>query len=170
MSGVAGRTFRGPRNAAAGKAAPSDTHDFLIFRLGGEQFAVDIGRVRECVHYRDLTAVMDGPQRVPGVMIWRGMILPWIDLRVGWCDTMSAGAPTDVIVFTLGGRHVAVAVDAALEVIVLTDEQITPLPPVRGLIGMGTYRQCRLYVFDVHALLSGAGALAPEEESESRQG
>lgn len=74
------------------KVARSGALDFLLFQFGGERFAVDMARVLECVHYRDLTAVMDGPRRVPGVVIWRGMILPWIDLRAGWCDTTTTTA------------------------------------------------------------------------------
>jgi len=145
------------------KAAPSAAHHFLVFQLGGEQFAVDIAGVLECVHYRDLSAAMDGA----GEVAWRGTILPWIDLRAGARDTTPATAPTDVIIFTLGKQAVAVAVDAALEVVVLADARITPLPPVGGLIGVGTHRQRSLYVFDLYELLSGAAAAAPLAAAES---
>jgi len=143
-------------------AAAPDTQHFLVFLLDGEQFCVDIRAVRECVHYRTLAAFMDGAVRVPGVALWRGIILPWIDLRAPYAQ---ARAPTDILVLTLRGALIALAVDAATDVIALGPEQIVARPRAGGLVGVSEHQGRRLHMLDIDALFTNhASPLARQAE------
>lgn len=153
-------TFTNSADAAASHAPlPSDSQDFLVFQLGCEQFCIDIHVVRECAYHKDLAGVMDGRVRVPGVRIWRGKILPCVDLRAGFHDALDE--PAAFLILALGNGMLAVAVDATLDVIRLASWQIAARPAQGGLIGVSTYRGRRLHIFDAGALFAGASLAQP---------
>jgi chemotaxis signal transduction protein len=131
------------QSGCAGNCPPCGARDVLVVQLGGEQFGIDICSVRECVHFRALTAVMDGATRVPGVALWRGALLPLIDLRT-CCDDMAPPAPTDIIILTRADGVIGITVDAALEVIRQAGEQS----------GSRTDPQRRPHLPDIETLLA----------------
>jgi len=51
------------------------------FRVGGEEFVIDILRVQEIIRTQQLTRVPDSPDCMEGVMNLRGKIIPVIGLR-----------------------------------------------------------------------------------------
>ncbi len=54
---------------------------FARFKLGGIDFGVDIGNVKEMLRYTDITTVPDVPNFIKGSINLRGMSVPVIDLR-----------------------------------------------------------------------------------------
>ena len=61
----------------------------LIFQVGPDRVAVDVRRVREVVPRVRLSAVNGGPQWIAGVFVYRGRVVPVVDLHkltgVGEC-------------------------------------------------------------------------------------
>ena len=57
------------------------TEKFLTFNLGGEQYGVEILKVREIIGIMDVTRVPRTPEFVRGVINLRGKVIPIIDLR-----------------------------------------------------------------------------------------
>lgn len=55
---------------------------YLTFQLGGEEFGVEILKVREIIGLMDITVVPRTPQSIRGVINLRGKIIPVVDLRV----------------------------------------------------------------------------------------
>src|ERR1041384_475716 len=53
----------------------------IIFKVGAEEFAVDIMLVKEVVMMRDITPVPETAVFVEGVMNLRGNLVPVLDLR-----------------------------------------------------------------------------------------
>jgi hypothetical protein len=51
------------------------------FRVGGEEFGIDILRVQEIIRAQQLTRVPNSPEFMEGVMNLRGKIIPVIALR-----------------------------------------------------------------------------------------
>src|ERR1700684_4449963 len=51
------------------------------FRVGGEEFGIDILRVQEIIRVQQLTRVPNSPKFMEGVMNLRGKIIPVIALR-----------------------------------------------------------------------------------------
>ncbi len=57
------------------------TEKFLTFNLGGEQYGLEILKVREIIGIMDITRVPRTPEFVRGVINLRGKVIPVIDLR-----------------------------------------------------------------------------------------
>jgi chemotaxis-related protein WspB len=61
----------------------------LIFQVGRDKVAVDVRRVREVVPRVRLSAVNGGPRWIAGVFVYRGRVVPVVDLHrlagVGEC-------------------------------------------------------------------------------------
>src|SRR5689334_14268515 len=70
--------------SAAGSArrAVSAPRECLIFRLGEEEYGIDILRVQEIRSYEQPTRIAGAPPFIKGVIDLRGVIVPVVDLRL----------------------------------------------------------------------------------------
>ena len=55
---------------------------FVVFRLGGEGYALEVMRVQEVLDMQSLTEVPGGPRFMLGVINLRGHVVPVYDLRM----------------------------------------------------------------------------------------
>ena len=114
--------------AAGGGADPSRTAqggEFLTFRLGAEEYGIDILRVQEIRSYEQPTRIANAPAFIKGVVNLRGVIVPIIDLRLKLnCDTAEYNTFTVVVVLNVRGRVVGAVVDSVSDVLALTPAQI----------------------------------------------
>lgn len=158
-------TAQSQANASAGSQESAAAREYLTFRLGAEEYALDILKVQEIRNYEVATAIANAPRHVRGVVNLRGVIVPIVDLR------MLLGLPqadytafTVVIVLNLGKRTVGVVVDAVSDVTELGAEQIRPAPEFAGavdtryVLGLGTIDNRMLILADVERLLAGERA------------
>ncbi len=109
---------------------------YLTFRLGKEQFGLEILKVREIMGWINITPVPKAPPSVCGVLNLRGKIIPVIDLRRKF--DMEAVENTDrtcIIVVDVQVRgqsaDVGILVDNVSEVLNINSEDIGP-PPSLG--------------------------------------
>jgi purine-binding chemotaxis protein CheW len=101
----------------------------VIFRIGSEEFAIDIIHAKEVVVRGEVTKVPGTASFVEGVMNLRGSLLPVMDLRKRLRARPTASpAETRIMVVNLGGKLIGLIVDAASEVIRVGDEAIEPPP------------------------------------------
>ncbi|MBY0242405.1 MAG: chemotaxis protein CheW [Burkholderiaceae bacterium] len=113
-----------------GKPAPQ-SQEYLAFRLGSEEYGVDILAVQELRSYGTLTRIANAPAYIKGVMNLRGIVVPVLDLRLRLCaGNASYDQFTVVIVLSVGGREVGMVVDSVADVISFQSEHIKPPPPV----------------------------------------
>ena len=94
---------------------------YLTFMLAGEEYGVDILRVREIKGWEKVTRVPHTPNYVLGIINLRGAIVPVIDLRTRFSlENIPFGPTTVVIVVRVAGergdRTVGMVVDAVSEV------------------------------------------------------
>lgn len=109
---------------------------YLSFVLAGEEYAVDILRVKEIIEYDDLTRVPGMPSSVRGVINLRGRVVPVVDLALQFGLPESAITPRSCIVMLEidsgeGDAVVGVITDAVCEVLDLSVDQIQS-PPTFG--------------------------------------
>ena len=111
------------------------TQQVVTFRLGNDQFAVDIGAVVRVLRYSQPTAVPRLPEWIEGVIDYEECAVPVIDLRKRFgLRPVAPRLETRIIVFTTGDEWIGTVVDAVLEVTTITPEQLTPPPTLfRGL-------------------------------------
>ena len=121
---------------AAGHTAEGG--EFLTFRLGGEEYGIDILRVQEIRSYEQPTRIANAPHFIKGVVNLRGVIVPIIDLRLKLgCDTAEYNGFTVVIVLNVRGRVVGAVVDSVSDVLELGADHIKPAPELASGIDSG---------------------------------
>lgn len=101
----------------------------VTFRLGKEEYSLDILKVQEIIRHMELTRVPKAPDFVDGVINLRGKVIPVIDLRKRF------GLPVDektnetrIIVVDVATRTVGLKVDAVSEVLRLPSDTVEPPP------------------------------------------
>ncbi len=142
-------------------------NEFLAFKLGAEEYGVDILRVQEIRSYEMATRMVNAPDHVLGVQNLRGVIVPILDLRIKFgMSTVLYDQQTVTIVLNIGERVVGMVVDAVSDVVALQGTDIKPAPEFSGaiashhVIGIATIEQGEvqrmLILMDIEQLLSGA--------------
>jgi purine-binding chemotaxis protein CheW len=142
------------------------TQEFLSFKLGAEEYGIDILRVQEIRGYEPPTRIANAPPFVKGVVNLRGVIVPVVDMRLrfGLGDAPYDGA-TVTIILDIGGRTVGMVVDSVSDVIALGAAQMKPAPEFNGAIeathitGLGTVKigevERMLILMDIEQLMRG---------------
>ena len=105
--------------------------ELIAFRIGDQEFCVNIMSVREIRGWTPATPMPHAPSYVLGVINLRGVVLPIVDmsLRLG----MKPVEPTVrhvIIVAQVGPKVVGLLVDAVSDIVQLTDSTIQPTPDV----------------------------------------
>merc|ERR1739841_32641 len=73
--GIRQTSTRQVRHVPAGR-------EYLTFRLGAEEYGIDILKVQEIRSYEQPTKIANAPAYLKGVVNLRGVIVPIVDLRV----------------------------------------------------------------------------------------
>jgi purine-binding chemotaxis protein CheW len=153
--------------AASGKPADASAttalREFLAFKLGAEEYGIDILRVQEIRSYEEPTRIANAPPFVKGVVNLRGVIVPIVDLRLKFnLENASYDAFTVVIVLNISNRVVGMVVDAVSDVITLKPEQLRPVPEFNStiatdhLLAIGAVDDRMLILVDIEKLMTSA--------------
>src|SRR4051812_31236560 len=102
----------------AAKTSTKGMFELIAFRIGDQEFCIDVMSVREIRGWTPATAIPYAPPYVLGVINLRGAVLPIMDLsaRLG----MKPAEPTvrHVIIVTQVNRHtVGLLVDAVSDIL-----------------------------------------------------
>ena len=138
---------------------------YLTFKLAGEDYGLEILKVREIIGILDITAVPQMPHFVKGVVNLRGKVIPVIDLRLKFrMDPEEYTDETCIIVVDVG-TMMGIIVDTVQEVLDIEGSQIEQAPPLGAsvdtsyILGMGKVRD------SVKILLNVDRVLSPDEIS-----
>lgn len=150
---------------------------WVTFRLGEEEYAVDVAQVQEIVRLVAITPVPRAPAHVEGVINLRGRIVPVVDLamRLG-LPKRDRTTATRIIITQVGDRTVGMLVDAVSEVLRLPSSAIEGAPDLLKaslnhdfFTGVGKLEERLLILLDLPRVLSRedeaalAGVSAPME-------
>lgn len=117
-----------------------EREEFLSFRLGAEEYAIDILQVREIRAHEPVTRIANLPEFIRGVINLRGNIVPIVDLRLKFGQAAGYDAFTVVIILNIAERLMGIVVDAVSDVVALLPEQIRPAPDMAGVLESGFIR------------------------------
>ncbi len=117
--------------SAIAKNLVQGSRELIAFRIGDQEFCVNIMSVREIRGWTPATPMPHAPYYVLGVINLRGAVLPIVDLsmRLG----MKPAEPTVrhvIIVAQVNSKVVGLLVDAVSDILTITDENIQPTPDV----------------------------------------
>ena len=144
--------------------------EYLTFRLGEEEYAIDILKVQEIRGYESPTAIAYAPPFIKGVINLRGIIVPIVDLRLKFnVGDAHYDAFTVVIILNIARRVVGVVVDSVSDVLTLQAAQIKPAPEfattlnTKFILGLGTVDERMLILVDIEHLMTGADMALMDE-------
>lgn len=149
-------------------AASSGTLPVVVFRVGGEDFAVDVFDVQEVLRYQTPTPVPKAPPFVEGVLEVRGTLVPVVDLRKRFEAPAPHDSDTRVLIVRLPSGPVGLVVDTVLEVLRANPEDLHDPPShVKGLAaaflrGILRHGDRLILVLDVPRLLDSDERIALE--------
>lgn len=133
---------------------------FLTFRLAGEEYGVEILKVREINGVSTITAVPRMPAHMKGVINLRGTVIPVIDLRLRFgLPEIEYTQQTCIIVVDVG-REVGIIVDTVSEVLDVDSANVEPPPAMGGavdtsfILGMGKVGDAVKILLDIEKVLS----------------
>jgi len=135
--------------------------EFLTFRLGAEEYGIDILKVQEIRSYESPTRIANAPPFIKGVVNLRGVIVPIVDLRLKLaCETAEYNSFTVVIVLNVKGRVVGAVVDSVSDVLALDRDTIKPAPEMSSAVdtsfitGIGSVADRMLILMDIEGLMA----------------
>lgn len=163
-------------NELVGRKGPEAAHaagEFLTFRLGDEEYGIEILKVQEIRGYDAVTTIANAPAFIKGVINLRGVIVPIVDLRIKFgLGRAEYDQFTVVIVLNLGSRVVGIVVDSVSDVMTLDSSQIRPAPEfassfdTRHLMGIGSVDDRMLILVDIERLMLSADMALVDEVAE----
>jgi purine-binding chemotaxis protein CheW len=150
------------RQAAASRAAGTGgAGEYLTFRLGGEEYGIDILKVQEIRGYESSTKIANAPSFIKGVLNLRGVIVPIIDLRIKFgLESVEYNAFTVTIILNIAEKVVGVVVDQVSDVVELSSAQIRPAPTFSSAVdagfiqGIGEVEERMLILTDIERLMT----------------
>jgi purine-binding chemotaxis protein CheW len=120
----------------AGGPAADPVVELCAVRVGGEEYVIDLKRVREVVNALPIRPVPRAPAAIEGVVDLRGEVIPVVDVRRRFgLEAVSASRKTKLVVVRIEGRVLALLVDAVLEVVRIPRSAIRPAPSLPGSEG-----------------------------------
>jgi purine-binding chemotaxis protein CheW len=138
-----------PRTSAqaATTALHGATREYLSFKLGAEEYGIDILKVQEIRGYENPTRIANAAHFIKGVVNLRGVIVPIVDMRLRFgLSDVQYNSFTVVIILNIASRTVGMVVDSVSDVLELGGDAIKPAPEFNGEIeaayitGLGTIK------------------------------
>jgi purine-binding chemotaxis protein CheW len=159
------------RQAGAGK--------YLTFRLGDEEYGLEILKVREIIGLMEITKVPRTPHYICGVINLRGKVIPVLDLRLKFgMVTRKHTDETCIIVVEVATQddsvQMGILVDAVSEVLDIQDEDIEGAPKFGGnvktdfILGIGKVKNEVKILLDIDKILTADDIMLASESGEGR--
>lgn len=133
---------------------------YLTFRVGNENYGIEICCVTEIVSMQKVTEVPDMPDFVKGVINLRGQVIPVIDVRTRFgLPVQEYDDRTCSIVVNLETMIVGLIVDSVDEVLFIPEANVSPAPMMGDsdecnyINGMGRVEGGVKILLDVRKLL-----------------
>ncbi|MDO4720642.1 MAG: chemotaxis protein CheW [Peptostreptococcaceae bacterium] len=137
-------------------------HKYVLFRIGREEFGIDIMKVKEVTEAKDAVRVPDCPSFVEGIINLRGDVTPIINLkqRLGLGSLAGDTASHRIIVLSIEDKLVGFLVDDASQVVSIDDADIEEPPKLtldngkEYIEGVGKIGQKMIIILDLIRVLN----------------
>ena len=138
-----------------------ETKQYIVVRVGNEQFGIDIKHIENIVRMQRITRVPKVQNYFKGVINLRGDIVPVMSLRMKFgLESEDYTNTTRVIILKPEGKEViGIIVDEVKEVVTLEDSQIdkvtyTPANDnYQYLVGIGKYNDSLISILNVQSIV-----------------
>lgn len=134
--------------------------EYVIFKLNGEHYGIDIKNVENIEKLIPITRVPYTENFVEGVVNLRGVIIPVVDLRRRFgIDSRVLDDESRIIIVNISELKVGMIVDSSSEVLKLEREDIDAAPSIKGNTGTDYIREIGknegriIMLIDLHKVL-----------------
>lgn len=142
----------------------------VTFRIGPEEFGLDVFSVQEILRYQPVTAIPKAPAFVEGVIDMRGVLVPVIDMRRRFelADT-AIGGDTRIVVVYFEGERLGLIVDAVTAVLRIPESAVSEPPRYfRGIAaeyirGIAKLEERLVVLLEIDRILSSEERIALQE-------
>jgi purine-binding chemotaxis protein CheW len=145
----------------ADQTTPTDSREVLSFRLGDEQYGIDILKVQEIRGCDATTRIANTASFIRGVIDLRGSIVPIVDMRIKFnLERADYNEFTVVIILSLAERTVGIVVDGVSDVLTLSAEQIKSVTSLGSAVngnflsGVGSTDDSLILLLDIERLMA----------------
>ena len=143
------------------KGKAGKTSQYVVFKIGGQEFGVEIKQAREIINSRELTSIPNAPDFVEGVTNLRGEIVPIIGLRERLnTSKVSSSEENKIIIVEINGTLTGMKVDDVEGIIRLAEDNIGKAPKITQGInkeyisGVGKLDKKLLILLNLNRVLS----------------
>ncbi len=106
-------------------------NQYVIFKLGGEHYGVNIVAVESIIKVQEITKMPHVPNFIEGITNLRGAVIPVIDLRKRFdLPQGEETKDTRIVVVEMGNITAGMVVDAVTEVVHVATDDIEPPSPM----------------------------------------
>jgi len=132
----------------------------VSFRLGKEDYGIEILKVQEIIRMQNLTRVPNAPPFIEGVINLRGKVIPVIGLRKRFgFETHPHDKETRIVVVEISNDVFGFEVDSVSEVLRIPADTVEPPPRISKhhnefVSGVGKLKSRLLLLLDVERLMS----------------
>lgn len=109
----------------------NNSQEYLTFTLGDEQYGVDILKVKEIRGWESLREIHDVPAYIKGVLDFRGVIVPIVDLRIRFSVSHVEYKTTTVVIILSTDEDsgmMGIVVDAVSDVLSIKQSDMKKAP------------------------------------------
>ena len=150
------------------------TDQYLVFRLAGDLYAIEVSRIQEVLEYQNITKVPKTPAFMLGVINVRGGVIPVVDLRIKFeLEVTEVTVDTCIVVLEIPLQEdtvvIGIIADAVDEVVTLPPEEIETTPSVgtsldtRFIEGIGKLREHFVIILQVEHIFTAEDIQSVDE-------
>jgi purine-binding chemotaxis protein CheW len=143
-----------------------DDIQMVTFRVGGQEFALDILQIERILRYQEPAPLPKAPDFLEGVIPYGGGAVPVVDLRKRFELEAPIREETRLMILALEAQRIGVLVDEVREVMRVDSTTITPPGPVVSglaaayIAGIITRPGRTIIILNARKLLSSTERLA----------
>ncbi|MBU0650772.1 chemotaxis protein CheW [bacterium] len=133
-----------------------EVYQFVCFKMGSEEYALDITDVQEVIRYKQITPVPQMPDFTLGVVNIRGSVIPVFDIRKKFrLPEKPVDSFSRIVVVRVNDVNISFIVEEMLDNIKFRKSQIDPVPPVKMAIdkscikGIGEFTDRMVIILDL---------------------
>ncbi|MBS3148316.1 chemotaxis protein CheW [Candidatus Woesearchaeota archaeon] len=143
---------------------PKEEMQFVVFAIGGEEYAAPILDVKEILKATKITKVPNAPVFVEGIINVRGKIIVVIDLLKRFHVTTES-KPQHILIVNVGDNLFGIIVEQVLEVLRTEKDSIKRTPAVLSTKIHSEYLQGVIILGERMVILLNLQKLLSEQES-----
>ena len=120
----------------------SSQEEFVVFRIGEQEFCIEIALTREIRGWAQSTSLPHSPDYLVGVINLRGAILPIVNLAIRF------GLPSDlpnerhvIIVVQFNEKAFGLLVDSVSDILNVTAEDLRPVPELDSRLAENFFKR-----------------------------